>query len=192
MSHNSGANNRHTCKRYLHANLIFHSGMPVMLRMNICTSLGLSNRSLGKVVGVIPPNKQPLESGNESISRTSSTSKDSNAIPSLHIRFEELYRRDTSALESTKLNSRCLRWSSRVILIESYSFGCRKGLPSSFQSNVQDSVPHHTFCVIDPRSAFTMGQLDPAFSRAPSLNRMVLLSPTNQAMLNNFESNVKY
>lgn len=174
-------------KRFTAPPVIYlYHGMPVMLRINICPSLGLCNGSIGTIVAVLRNGLPPLESVSDVKERVMSSTPESTFVPSVLVDFKNYYKGQISVLkEEDKMGSN----SSSTVLIEPHNLGRIRGLPLSpahsitMHKSQSLTIPH---CIIDPRNTFVMGQLYVAFSRAPGLKNIALLAPVTIESLNKF------
>lgn len=171
--------------------LVLYPGMPLMLRINICPSIGLSNGSIGYLVAVVRNRAciAPHESIETAVSRAVRAENASAEVPALLVRFPNCYKGVIGALTSDgDMDSK--RNAAMTVLIEGHTFERVHGLPLSpahamtIYKSQSLTLP---YVIIDP-SCPDMGQLYVAFSRSPSLQRIALISRLSQPLLNKFSS----
>jgi len=169
--------------------LILYPGMPVMLRINLCPALGLSNGSIGTIRSVLYNNVPPIESDEAVVDRILSTNDNCTFVPSVLVDFKNYYKGKLSALKSESSSS--INRNENVVLIEPQTSNGIRGLPLTpahsitMHKSQSLTIP---FCIIDPSNTFAMGQLYVAFSRAPGLNNIALKNPVTTKLLNKYKN----
>ena len=182
----SRENNANSFKPY--PKLHVYRGMPVMLRQNICPSLGLSNGSIGNVLAVLSQNIPELEDNKRFIERACSEAIESNFIPSVLVHFENYYKGKIGAVKSDESRVK-YDYARKVVLVEPQNFGNIRGIPlipahsMTIHKSQSLTIP---YVKIDPTDPFACGQLYVAFSRAPSHDRIILLKKVSLESLNKF------
>jgi len=169
--------------------LVLYPGMPVMLRVNICPSLGLSNGSIGTIRAVLNSNVPSIESSEDVPKRVLSSNDDCTFVPFVLVDFKNYYKGKLSAFkcQSDGANNR----TKNVVLIEPQTFSGVKGLPLSpahsmtMHKSQSLTIP---FCIIDPSNVFAPGQLYVAFSRAPGIQKIALNTRVSLKLLNKYKS----
>lgn len=167
-----------------------------MLRINICPAIGLSNCSVGRLIYIVDELDvvQPHEDINQAAERL--PREGIPTIPSLLVQFSTHYTGAIGALRSTRISQDSFYCAERTqtVLIDPHNFKGIRGLPVS----VAHAMSMHKsqsltlpYTIIDPRQVFCMGALYLSFSRAPSLDRIALISKVTREQLNRYRNQVQ-